>query len=241
MDGISLIAAFGAGIISFVSPCVLPLVPAYISFISRLSMEEMSVDNSRTLRRIMLNSLAFILGFSIVFVALGATATFAGQLLLSKMSVLSKIAGVVIVIFGLHMAGVFKIRFLNYEKKFHASNKPVGLLGTFLVGLAFAFGWTPCVGPILAGILGLAMIEETVWEGIKLLSAYSLGLGIPFFLTGIGINRFLSVFARIKRYFKAIEIASGTLLVLVGFMIFFNYLNVLSIYIIRLFPWLNVG
>ena len=189
----------------------------------------------------MLNSLAFILGFSIVFVALGATATFAGQLLLSKMNVLSKIAGVVIVIFGLHMAGVFKIRFLNYEKKFHASNKPVGLLGTFVVGLAFAFGWTPCVGPILAGILGLAMIEETVGEGIKLLSAYSLGLGIPFFLTGIGINRFLSVFERIKRYFKAIEIASGTLLVLVGFMIFFNYLNVLSIYIIRLFPWLNVG
>ena len=241
MGGISLIAAFGAGIISFVSPCVLPLIPAYISFISGLSMEELSVENSRTLRRIMLNSLAFILGFSIVFVALGATATFAGQLLLSKMSVLSKIAGIVIVIFGLHMAGVFKIRFLNYEKKFHASNKPVGLLGTFLVGLAFAFGWTPCVGPILAGILGLAMIEETVWEGIKLLSAYSLGLGIPFFLTGIGINRFLSVFARIKRYFKAIEIASGTLLVLVGFMIFFNYLNVLSIYIIRLFPWLNVG
>ncbi len=234
-------AAFGAGIISFVSPCVLPLIPAYISFISGLSMEELSKENSQTMRRIMLNSLAFILGFSIVFVALGATATFAGQLLLSKMSVLSKIAGVVIVIFGLHMAGVFKIRFLNYEKKFHASNKPVGLLGTFLVGLAFAFGWTPCVGPILAGILGLAMIEETVGEGIKLLSAYSLGLGIPFFLTGIGINRFLSVFARIKRYFKAIEIASGTLLVLVGFMIFFNYLNVLSIYIIKLFPWLNVG
>lgn len=230
MAQVSLICAFIAGLISFISPCVLPLIPAYISFISGLSMDQMqSTENrTKTLGKTMLNAVFFVLGFSIIFIALGASATFLGQFLLSKAGIFSKIAGAVIVLFGLHMAGVFRIRALNYEKRFHATTQRVGVLGSFVVGLAFAFGWTPCIGPILAAILAYAGTQETVNQGIALLSAYSLGLGVPFILTGMAINAFWSVFNRIKRYFRAVEIVSGALLVLVGILIFTNNLQRLA-------------
>jgi len=227
--------AFVAGLLSFVSPCVLPLVPAYLSFISGLSLEEIKgvEERRRVLIRVMVRVIAFILGFSAIFVMLGATATFLGQFLLSKLFIISKIAAVVIILFGLHMVGLFRISFLEVEKRFQAGRRPVGPLGAFLVGMAFAFGWTPCIGPILAGILVLAGTHETLGQGIFLLSVYSLGLGIPFLLTGIGINYFFGAFDWIKRHFRAIEIASGGLLIIVGLLIFTNRFQMLAGYLMK--------
>lgn len=241
MGEVTLFAAFFAGVISFVSPCVLPLIPGYLSFISGVSVEEMKDkdEKSKVLRRVGLNSIFFILGFSVVFILLGASATFLGKFLLSRLAILYKVAGVIIIIFGLHLLGLFKIPFLNYEKRFHSRTKPLGFLGAFLVGLAFAFGWTPCIGPILAGILLVASNQETVGKGVVLLSFYSLGLGIPFFLTGIGFNRFLGFSGWLKRHFKIIEIVSGVFLILVGLLIFFNSISFIAELMFRLFPWLS--
>ena len=228
MQSVSLIAAFTAGIISFISPCVLPLIPAYLSFISGISLDEMRRQESgraRVLKKVSLNAMLFILGFSVVFIALGATATVLGQFLLTKLAILTKIGGVILVILGLHIAGVFRLRFLDYEKRFHATKKPFGMLGSFVVGMIFAFGWTPCIGPILAAILAYAGTRETVGQGIVLLSVYSLGLGLPFFLAGIGINTFFGLFERIRKYFRVIEIVSGILLILVGVLVFTNDLQ----------------
>lgn len=193
------------------------------------------------MKKVSLNSIAFILGFSVVFILLGASATFIGQFLLSKLTLLSKIAGVIIVLFGLHMVGLFRIKFLQYEKRFHTAGKPVGLFGSFAIGLAFAFGWTPCIGPILAAILIVAGSQDTVWQGISLLAFYSLGLGLPFFITGISLNTFLSMFNRIKRHFRTVEIISGAFLIVIGILIFTNYMSILSSWLMQWFPWLNLG
>lgn len=221
MEKVSLLAAFVAGLVSFVSPCVLPLVPGYISFVSGVSLETLREEGraSGAMRKIILNCLLFILGFSVVFVSLGASATFIGQFLIEKSLMFSRIAGVVVILFGLFVMGVLKLPFLQFEKRFHARSKPLGLLGSFLIGLAFAFGWTPCIGPILGAILAYAGTQGTVKEGIYLLTAYSLGLGLPFFLTGLAMNTFLGFSKRIKPHFRAIEIASGILLVAVGILI----------------------
>lgn len=239
MDNISLLAAFTAGIISFISPCVLPLIPGYLSFISGVSVEEMEIGDKRSkaLKKVVLNTLFFVLGFSVVFTALGASATFVGSFLLSKISLFNKIAGVIIVILGLHIAGIYRIPFLNYEKRFHARNKPLGPLGSFLIGLAFAFGWTPCIGPILGGILLMASNQGTVLKGVLLLLAYSLGLGIPFFITAISFNTFLGFFGWVKKHFRTIEIISGLFLVAIGILIFFGSFN----YITGLFNQLFSG
>jgi cytochrome c-type biogenesis protein len=244
MADVSLLAAFVAGLISFISPCVLPLVPAYLSFISGVSIEDMKGEGERVkvLGRVSINSIFFILGFSVVFVALGASASFIGRFLLAQLALLSKIAGVIIIIFGLHMAGVFRIRALYSERRFQGQTSARGPIGAFLIGLAFAFGWTPCIGPILAGILAIASTKETVGQGVVLLGAYSLGLGLPFFLAGLGINTFLSLFDRIKRRFRFIEVVSGLFLVIVGVLIFFNFFAVFSQYLMRWLPWLgNLG
>jgi cytochrome c-type biogenesis protein len=231
MESVSLIAAFTAGIISFVSPCVLPLIPAYLSFISGISLDEMRQKEggrAKVLKKVSLNAILFILGFSVVFIVLGATATVLGQFLLSKLAILTKIGGVILVILGLHIAGVFRLKFLDYEKRFHSSEKPLGVVGSFVVGVVFAFGWTPCIGPILAAILAYAGTKETVGQGIVLLSVYSLGLGLPFFLAGIGINTFFGLFERlmrVKKFFRIIQIVSGVLLILVGVLIFTNDLQ----------------
>lgn len=243
MENVSLLAAFTAGIISFVSPCVLPLIPGYLSFISGVSLEEMrgGERKSEALKKVSLNTLFFVLGFSFVFVAMGASATFVGEFLLSKLSLFNKIAGVIIILLGLHIIGVFKISFLNYEKRFHTKSKPLSPLGSFVVGLAFAFGWTPCIGPILGGILALAANQDTMGKGIMLLSSYSLGLGIPFLVTAVSFNTFLGVFGRVKRHFRTIEIISGLFLVTIGFLIFIGSFGYIAGLLNQWFPWFHAG
>ncbi len=229
MENVSILAAFTAGLISFISPCVLPLIPGYLSFISGVSIEDMKrgEKKSGTLKKVSLNTLLFVLGFSVVFTAMGASATFVGEFLLSKLSLFNKIAGVIIIILGLHIMGVFRISFLNYEKRFHARSRPLGSFGSFVVGLAFAFGWTPCIGPILGGCLLLACNQDTVVQGTILLSFYSLGLGIPFFITAVSFSTFLGFFGWAKKHFRTIEILAGLLLVAIGFLMFigsFSYI-----------------
>ncbi|OGL41583.1 MAG: cytochrome C biogenesis protein [Candidatus Schekmanbacteria bacterium RIFCSPHIGHO2_02_FULL_38_11] len=234
-NNIEFITAFAAGIFSFISPCVLPLIPAYISFISGISMEEFKegVEGKKNLNKVTLNSIFFIAGFSIVFVVLGASATIAGKFLLSKLSLFTQLAGIIIIIFGLHTMGIFRIRFLDIEKRINVRKKTYGIAGSFFVGFAFAFGWTPCIGPILGAILALASTRDTVLQGILLLSVYSLGLGIPFLITAIAMNTFLKLFKSIKKHFRKIEIISGLLLVIIGLLIFSNNLQILAYYI----PW----
>lgn len=241
MENVGILTSFVFGLLSFVSPCVLPIVPGYLSFISGVSFDEMQDTGNRAMvrNRILTNSVFFILGFSLVFIALGASATVIGQFLHEQLSLLSKIAGAVIIVFGLHMIGVFKIPFLNYEKRFQTGGKKLGLFGAFVVGLAFAFGWTPCIGPILAAILAIASQQDSIGKGIVLLTAYSLGLGIPFLLTGLSITAFYNVFNRFKRYLHTVEIVGGVLLVGVGVLIMTNYLTILSGYLSRWLPFLN--
>jgi cytochrome c-type biogenesis protein len=240
-EGVGLLAALTAGLISFISPCVLPVVPAYLSFVSGLTIDEMrggGGSGAAHKRRVLANCLSFVAGFSLVFIALGASATWVGAFLNERMLLLSRIAGVVIVFFGLNTLGLVKIPFLNYEKRFHQNSKAAGLMGSFIVGLAFAFGWTPCIGPILGAILGVASTRETVAEGMVLLSAYSLGLGIPFLLAGISVDRFFHISSHFKKQFKVIEIVSGVFMIVVGIMIFFNWFTVLSGTLSQWFPWL---
>ncbi|MDD3627361.1 MAG: cytochrome c biogenesis protein CcdA [bacterium] len=178
--------------------------------------------------KVIFASLAFIAGFSLIFILLGASATFIGSFLQNYMNIIQKIAGVIVVIFGLHLAGVFQLKFLMYEKKFHSQKGKVGPIKGFIMGLAFAAGWTPCIGPILAPILFLASQQSTVWHGIFMLAVYSLGLAIPFFLTALSLRLFFNLFKKIQKHFKIIEIIAGIFLILVGIMIFFGVLQSLS-------------
>ncbi len=232
-DQVTLLAAFAAGFLSFVSPCVLPLIPGYVSFVSGLTLEEMRGDTAvvNARRRVLIASLWFVLGFSLVFIALGATASVIGKILLQNQPILSKIAGAILIVLGLHTMGVFRLRFLESEKRVHTQTKPRGPLGAVLVGVAFAFGWTPCIGPILGGILTIAGSRETVAEGVQLLAVYSLGLGIPFLLTAMAINQFFAASARIRKYYHAIEIVSGALIVVIGLLIFFNQFTLITQYL----------
>jgi cytochrome c-type biogenesis protein len=237
VENVTLLTALAAGVISFISPCVLPIVPGYISFISGASLTELKnqIDLDAARRRelfwrVTMNSLFFVVGFSVVFVAMGASATYIGQWFAANRLVLARIAGAAIVVLGLHTMGLTPIRWLNYEKRIHAETKPMGVFGSFLIGLAFAFGWSPCIGPILAGVLVLAAQQETVSQGILLLAAYSLGLGIPFVATGVAINRFLNFFGRIKKHMRLVEVAAGVLLVAVGVLVFTDSLQMLSRY-----------
>jgi cytochrome c-type biogenesis protein len=230
-ENVTLLAAFVAGFLSFVSPCVLPLIPGYISFVSGASLEDMRAGHGAARRQVLLSSLAFVLGFSLVFVALGASATAIGRFIFDKLPILTKIAGALIIIFGLHMMGVFRLGFLDNEKRAQTQRKPAGPIGALLVGIAFAFGWTPCIGPILAGILVVAGSKETIGEGVLLLAVYSLGLGVPFLLTSLAIDRFFSVAAAIRRHYHAIELSSGGLLVAIGLLIFTGQLTVIVRYL----------
>lgn len=241
MENVSVLTAFFFGFLSFISPCVLPIVPGYLSFISGTSFDEMTGSDGRSevRRRVFINSIFFVLGFSLVFIALGASATFVGQLLREQLHLITKIAGAIIVIFGIHMTGLVRIPFLNYEKRFHTKGKSLGAIGAFVVGLAFAFGWTPCIGPILATILYFASQQENVTEGIILLSVYSAGLGVPFVLAGLSVTAFYGPFNRIKKHLRKIELFSGILLILVGILIMTNYLTIISAYLSQWFPFLN--
>ena len=239
-ENVTLLAAFGAGLLSFISPCVLPLIPGYLSYISGLSLDEMRGSGvaggtavavaapPAARRRVIVSSLAFIVGFSLVFVALGAAASAIGQFLLQRLPLLNRIAGAIIIVFGLHTMGVLRIEWLYQEKRVHTQRKPAGVLGTMLVGIAFAFGWTPCIGPILAGIMAVAGSQETVGEGVRLLAVYSMGLGVPFFASALAINRFFGAMSRIRRHYRTIEIVSGALLVVIGVLIFTNQFAVIA-------------
>ena len=197
-------------------------------------MEELSSGEARpgTTRRTALAALFFVLGFSVVFTALGASASLVGQLMAMHLSLLSKVAGVLVIVFGLHMTGLVPIKWLYYTKRADTSNVSPGLLGSFVIGLAFAFGWTPCIGPILAGILALAATEGSMARGVGFLFVYSLGLGVPFVLTGLGINTFLRFFARYKRFIRWGEIAAGILLMAIGLLVLSNRLT----WLMRLIP-----
>jgi cytochrome c-type biogenesis protein len=225
------LAAFLAGILSFLSPCVLPLVPGYVSLISGATVEEMQSHDRRMLSTVMLHSITFVLGFSVVFIALGAVATSIGQFANEYHSLLSKVAGIIVIIFGLHLTGLLKIKALYADKRLHDVKGGSSAVGSFAVGFAFAFGWTPCIGPILATILVLAGAQGTVLKGIVLLAVYSLGLAVPFLLTSLGVDRFLAFYSRFRRHLHTVEVLSGILLIAVGVLIFLNNLRMLSGYL----------
>jgi cytochrome c-type biogenesis protein len=232
-DDVSLIAAFVAGILSFISPCVLPLVPGYLSFVSGVSLERLregaseGAERSTAARKVVLASLAFVLGFTVIFVALGATASTVGKLVYAQLDLLSKVAGVLVIVFGLHTMGVLRIPWLYREARIDTA-KPAGLAGAFVVGLAFAFGWTPCIGPILGAILALAAEEGTVQHGMLLLAVYSLGLGIPFLLTSLAVNQFFVAFAKIRRHYRLIETVAGVFMIAVGVLILTNQFTLIT-------------
>jgi cytochrome c-type biogenesis protein len=248
----SLATAFLAGLLSVLSPCVMPLMPAYLSLISGISVDELRGEDGAAgpeaggrapglRRRVLLGCSGFVAGFSSIFVLLGATATVVGRVLQTwQVEILGvpitavQLAGVVIVAMGLHLMGVLPIPWLYRDTRLGASFRPRSFLGTYLVGAAFAFGWSPCVGPILGGILTLAGGRETVYEGMLLLAVYSAGLGLPFLLAGWSIEFFFTAFQRVRRHFRRVEIASGTLLVAVGVLVATNRLAVLNDYFLFL-------
>lgn len=227
---IGLITAFIAGFISFASPCVLPIVPGYLSFITGLDLEDLTNhDRRRTvLKRAAVNSVLFVVGFSVIFILLGASASAVGNFMRSNLSTLGKIAGAIIIVFGLHMVGLVRIPFLLYEKRLRSTSASSGLSRSFAAGLLFAFGWTPCIGPILAAILAIAAVQETAVRGVMLLGVYSLGFGIPFVLSAIFLNAFFAIFSKFKHHIHKIEVAGGIILIAIGLLIFTGKLATIS-------------
>ncbi len=229
-----LFIALGAGLISFLSPCVLPLIPGYISYISGSSLNELIEKKNINLIPIIL----FTVGFSIVFIIFGAASTFLGQLLLQNSFELRILAGVIIIIFSLHIIGVINLKFLNYEKRIQTNNNK-NILSPILIGAAFGFGWTPCIGPILGSILALAATEESINKGILLLFFYSLGLAIPFILSGYLIQRFLIFSKNFKKNINLVSKIGGIILLITGILILTNQLQTLGYYILNIFPFLQ--
>lgn len=228
-NNISMIGAFVAGLLSFLSPCVLPLIPSYITYITGLSFADLQAEHpTHKVRELtIVHSLLFIAGFTCVFVLLGASATFLGDFLHEHKTAIRRIGGLLIVVFGVHVSGLFDIGMLLGEKRVTLHRKPAGYLGSFVVGIVFAAGWTPCIGPILATILAVAATEG---RGVWLLLAYSMGLAIPFFLSSLALHQFLVFFQRFKKHIRLFEIFTGMVLVVVGILIFTNYLAVISRY-----------
>lgn len=226
-EQVTYLGAFIAGLLSFLSPCVLPLIPSYITYITGLSFADIQAEKpGQSIRSTaFLHSLAFVIGFTIVFVLLGATATFIGSFLEGHIDLVRQAGGVLIILFGIHVTGLVPLTFLLGQKRVEIRNKPAGFLGSCLVGIAFAAGWTPCIGPILGSILMVAATEQNVTQGIVLLLLYSLGLGIPFLLSALAMHRFLAVFNRFKKSIRMFEIITGIFLVVVGILIFTNGLS----------------
>lgn len=223
---------FSAGLFSFLSPCVLPLIPSYVSYITGLSFEDLAGTHDRRKIRMttITNSLMFIAGFSFMFVMLGASSSYLGSFLSDHQDTVRKAGGVMIVVFGLYISGILKIGVFSREKRFHLQNKPAGFFGTFLVGVVFAAGWTPCIGPVLGSILVYAGTTESVTSGMGMLAVYSLGLGIPFIITSLAINTALSYFKRINRYLRAVSVMTGLFLVIAGILLFTDKFASLSQY-----------
>lgn len=239
---ISIWGAFIAGLISFVSPCVLPIVPPYLCYLAGVSLEQLTDAGERVAgasRRVFFAALAFVLGFSTVFIALGATASLIGQTITRYMDTLSIVAGVVIIIMGLHFLGVFKISMLYREARVQVDRKPAGLVGSYLVGLAFAFGWTPCVGPILAAILFVAGAEESALRGSSLLFAYSMGIGLPFLAAALFAGPFMGFMARFKKHMGTVEKVMGGLLVLTGILFITGQMSNMAYWLLEAFPTLG--
>ena len=231
---IELSVAFGAGLISFLSPCVLPLIPGYISFISGASLDELLKNKKINLIPLIL----FTLGFSFVFIMFGATASYLGQVLLQNSQLLRIIAGFIIIIFSLQLIGLINISYLNFEKKIY-TKKNNNIWFSFIVGMAFGFGWTPCIGPILGSILALASTEETIFKAVVLLSFYSLGLAIPFILSGYLMQRFLIFSKNFKKNINLVSKIGGIILLITGILILTNQLQILGYYILNSLPFLQ--
>ena len=231
---IELLIAFGAGLISFLSPCVLPLIPGYISFITGNSLNELLESKKINIRPLIL----FTLGFSTVFIIFGAAASYLGQVLLQNSETLRIIAGLIIIIFSLQLIGIINISFLNFEKKIY-TKKNNNIWFSFIIGMAFGFGWTPCIGPILGSILALASTEETVFKAIILLSFYSLGLAIPFILSGYLMQRFLMFSKNFKKNINLVTKGGGVILLITGALILTNQLQILGYYILNYLPFLQ--
>ena len=227
---VTYIGAFIAGLLSFLSPCVFPLIPSYITYITGLSFADLQAEHpSHIIRqKSILHSLSFIAGFTVVFVLLGASATYIGAVLQENATIIRKAGGVLLVILGIHVTGILPLKFLLGEKRVSIKHKPAGYVGSFLVGIAFAAGWTPCIGPILAAILAVAATQDSVYQGIILLLLYSMGLGVPFFLSALAMHRFLVVFNRFKKYIHIFEVVTGILLIVIGVLIYTNWLSRLS-------------
>jgi cytochrome c-type biogenesis protein len=227
-----LAVSFTAGLLSFLSPCVLPLIPSYVTFVTGLSLE----DVTRARRASLVHALLFVLGFTLIFLALGATATVLGRVLVAGREWISRVGGVLVIVFGLYLLGVWNVRVLARERRFHLADKPVGYLGTVLVGAAFGAGWTPCIGPILGSILAYTASSADLSRGLALLTAYSLGLAVPFVLSAIAVEHFLAVFKRIRPYLGIVSKLSGALLIVAGILMITGYFTALAQWLQALTP-----
>ena len=223
-NSLGLALAFSAGLLSFLSPCVLPLVPSYVTFVTGLSLE----DVSRARRSALVHSLLFILGFTLIFLALGASATVLGRVLVSQRVWLSRVGGVLIILFGLYMLGLFDVALFSRERRLHLSDKPVGYLGSVLVGVAFGAGWTPCIGPILGSILLYTSTAADLRRGLLLLFTYSMGLALPFLASALAVNHFLAAFARVRTKLLWVNRAAGLLMIVAGLLLVTNYFTILA-------------
>lgn len=233
--------AFIAGVFSFLSPCVLPLVPPYLCYLAGVGLSELTeeADDREVRKRVFYRTVAFVAGFTTVFIALGATATSIGRLITENFYILEKIAGIIIILLGLHFAGLLKIGFLYREARFQTNKKPTGPIGSYFVGLAFAFGWTPCVGPILATILMIAGSEDSIWQGVKLLGLYSVGIGIPFILASIFVNPFMRFMKKFRQHLHKVEIVVGIMLILTGVLLLTGNMSAIGYGLQELFPTLG--
>ena len=229
-----------AGLLSFLSPCVLPIVPGYLCFMAGTSLDKLQVDHDNiTKKRVFKFSLSFVLGFSTVFVVLGASATLLSSVVYEYLDYLRIAGGIIIIIFGIHFMQVIQIPFLNREMRYQIENYRPGIVGSYIIGLSFAFGWTPCIGPILGSVLSIAASSETVTYGVVLLMLYSAGLGIPFLLAAYAINGFMKFLSRIRNYIRSIEIFTGLLLIIFGILILTNRIQELAFFFIKYFPFLT--
>lgn len=241
MTDVNFFVAFAAGVFSFLSPCVLPLIPSYLSFVSGVSLDEMRSEqgSARVRGRVVLNSLAFIVGFSLVFISLGASASFLGGLFLGYRNSIRILGGAFIFLVGLYLVGLFKVAALDRYLQFDLKDKPAGYLGSILVGVTFAVAWTPCVGPILGATLALASTAGEVGRGTLLLTSYAAGLALPFFLSALAVNSFFQFSQRVRRYVQVIHVGGGVLLIVVGILLMTDYMTLLNAYALRFTPhWL---
>jgi cytochrome c-type biogenesis protein len=241
MANVNFFVAFAAGIFSFLSPCVLPLIPSYLSFVSGVSLDEMRSDQAvaRVRSRVVLNSVAFILGFSLVFISLGASASYLGSLFLGYRDIIRLMGGLLVLLVGLYLVGCFKIAALERYLQFNLKDKPAGYLGSVVVGITFAVAWTPCVGPILGAILALASTSGEVGRGVLLLATYAAGLAFPFFLSALAVNSFFQFSQKFRRYIQPVHVIGGVLLIIAGILLITDTMTLVNGYALRFTPsWL---